>query len=77
MGAKDLPEAHSRRDVAAWLTAAALWPVAARAQAPVLTPDPSILPPLITVQAAEDEAARMTVPVMLNGNETLATCLLP
>jgi predicted aspartyl protease len=73
MGAKDLPGTHTRRAVAAWLTAAALSPVAARAQTPVQTliqtpvsADPA-LPAPMTVKAAEDEAARMTVPVMLNG----------
>jgi predicted aspartyl protease len=65
MGAEDFPEAHTRRHVAAWLTALALTPVAARAQAPdPVSADPAVP---MTVQAAEDEAARMTVPVMVNG----------
>jgi hypothetical protein len=70
MGAEKRPEAHTRRNVAAWLTALALTPAAARAQAPVQTPavtDPSVPAAPMTVQAAEDEAARMTVPVMVNG----------
>jgi predicted aspartyl protease len=70
MEAEELPEAHTRRSVAAWLTAAALLPVTARAQA-LVPADPTVpaAPPLasMTMKAAEDEAARMTVPVMLNG----------
>ena len=56
MGAKDLPGTHTRRAVAAWLTAAALSPVAARAQTPVQT--------LIQTPASADPAlpAPMTVP---------------
>jgi predicted aspartyl protease len=70
MGAEDFPEAHTRRDVAGWLTALALLPAAARAQAPAA--DPSIPPPPMTVLAAEDESARMTVPVMVNGEGPFA-----
>jgi len=40
--------------------------VTARAQAPAPA-DPSVPAAPVTVKAAEDEAARMTVPVMLNG----------
>jgi predicted aspartyl protease len=66
MEAEELPETPTRRSIAAWLTAAALVPVAARAQIPAFA-DPSAPATSITVKAAEDEAARMTVPVMLNG----------
>ena len=61
---------QTRRGFTGLLTAAALSPVIARAQPAMVVspPAPAADPPAsTTVKAAEDSSARMTVPVMING----------
>jgi predicted aspartyl protease len=71
MGEERRTDVHTRRAFTGLLTAAAaaLAPAVARAQFSVHTDysGPSHLLDSVTVKAAQDNSARMTVPVMLNG----------
>jgi predicted aspartyl protease len=61
---------RTRRGFTGLLTAAALAPVIVRAQAPAPAAEPATVAepsPTRVVDAAEDSSARMTVPVMING----------